>query len=168
VQKELIKLVQGKKRSPTKHPRSDSKEAFELPDDHIYEDPDESKMVDKISTHTETGKKNVKSEIEEEDYYDYPDVSAMKKKTLERKSLEILERSDQQKQFESMSCADLTTRLFECQMRKLGGICKKEGLDGSFFMNISDSELVETFVLTNIQLAKFKKIRDEGWIPHLK
>lgn len=68
------------------------------------------------------------------------------------------------KPFFDLNYRELVERLMRCHMVTLAGICEREHFDGSFFKNISDSELKKDFKLSNIDIVKLKKMRDENWV----
>lgn len=68
------------------------------------------------------------------------------------------------KPFYGLSSYELVERLKCCHMVSLAGICEREHFDGSFFKNVSDSELRKDFKLSPLDIVKFKKMKDENWV----
>jgi hypothetical protein len=71
-----------------------------------------------------------------------------------------------------MKFSDMTTEqtvsLFkETKLPSLANVCEKEGLDGSFFSTLSDTQLKSLFKLNDLQVIKLNKIINEGWRPNL-
>ncbi|KAH3693894.1 uncharacterized protein LOC127862607 isoform X2 [Dreissena polymorpha] len=73
---------------------------------------------------------------------------------------------DQLKLFLELNCNELVERLQLCRMQDMADACETEGLDGSFFANMDNESLIQVFKLNTMTLLKFKKMRDENWVPN--
>lgn len=69
------------------------------------------------------------------------------------------------KLFRELSTVELVDRLKQGGLNDLSDLCRRERLNGSFFLNLSKDTLKKTMGLKNLQLAKFLQMRDENWIP---
>ncbi|XP_052257762.1 uncharacterized protein LOC127862608 isoform X2 [Dreissena polymorpha] len=73
---------------------------------------------------------------------------------------------EQLKSFLELNCNELVERLQLCRMLDMAKACETEGLDGSFFANMDNESLIQVFKLNTMTLLKFKKMRDENWVPN--
>lgn len=75
-------------------------------------------------------------------------------------------KSDSRKWFESLKPNDLYRHLTEIKLDKLAIACRDNELDGSFFNNLSDDAIKKSFNVTSIQILKFRRFQNDGWVPH--
>lgn len=78
---------------------------------------------------------------------------------------EAREKQTTKKMFKDLNCQELVDRLKFCGLSEIANMCQTERLNGAFFDNLSDETLRDTMDLKGIQLAKFKQMRDENWVP---
>ncbi|KAH3748086.1 hypothetical protein DPMN_182523 [Dreissena polymorpha] len=68
--------------------------------------------------------------------------------------------------FYKYSVIELYHLLTNCNLHDIANICYEHRYDGTFFANVDVQELLQDqpFSASNIQILKFKKLRD-GWRP---
>ncbi|XP_056017989.1 uncharacterized protein LOC125668602 isoform X3 [Ostrea edulis] len=69
--------------------------------------------------------------------------------------------------FSEMTTEQTVSLFKETKLPSLASVCEKEGLDGSFFSTLSDTQLKSVFKLSDLQVIKLHKIINEGWRPNL-
>ncbi|XP_021357226.1 uncharacterized protein LOC110452841 isoform X2 [Mizuhopecten yessoensis] len=68
--------------------------------------------------------------------------------------------------FSTLDTSDLADYLRRCNLNAMADCVEEEQLNGSFFLDTTDEDLKSIFGLNQIQIMKFKKMRDEGWEPN--
>ncbi|XP_061191361.1 uncharacterized protein LOC133199561 isoform X2 [Saccostrea echinata] len=71
------------------------------------------------------------------------------------------------KKFSDMTTEEVVSLFKMTKLPSLATMCEKEGLDGSFFSSLSETELKNAFKLSDLQFIKVNKIINEGWRPHV-
>ncbi|XP_060070357.1 uncharacterized protein LOC132550329 [Ylistrum balloti] len=75
-------------------------------------------------------------------------------------------KSDSRKWFEKLGSNDLYRHFTNIKLDKLAIWCRDEGLNGSFFNNLTDENLQKNFKLSPIQILKFRRFQNDGWMPN--
>lgn len=69
------------------------------------------------------------------------------------------------KLFKDLNNTELVERLTKCGLNDFAEFCRKERLNGTFFMNITKETLEKEMDLTGIPLFKFLQMKDNNWMP---
>ncbi|XP_033738466.1 uncharacterized protein LOC117326015 isoform X2 [Pecten maximus] len=155
VQEELLKFVKKKRKE------SESTEPSKHTTQKTYDERKLSKQSCSVES-TEPGKhRTQKTNIQQKlSKHSFSDTD--KYQTAD----ESQSKSDSRKWFESLKPNDLYKYLTEIQLDKIAIACRDNNLNGTFFNNLTDAKIMENFHISPIQILKFRRFQNDGWLPN--